>query len=88
MPEQGKAGRPSAVRVGRETQGRRGKGVTVITGLALGEAELARLAAELKRKCGTGGSVKDGVIELQGDHRDALVIELGRRGIPAKRSGG
>ncbi len=76
------------VRVGRETKGRRGKGVTVVTGLRLAPAELLALAAELKRACGSGGTVKDGVIEIQGDHRDRIVAELGRRGLPAKRSGG
>lgn len=76
------------VRVGRQTQGRKGKGVTVITGLPLQAEELHGLASELKRRCGTGGTVKDGVIEIQGDHRDALVDELGRRGYKAKRAGG
>lgn len=76
------------VRVGRQTQGRKGKGVTVITGLPLGEEELLALARELKQRCGTGGTVKEGVIEIQGDHRDVLVEELTRRGYAAKRSGG
>lgn len=76
------------VRVGRQTQGRKGKGVTVITGLPLGEEALLDLARELKQRCGTGGTVKDGVIEIQGDHRDALLEELTRRGYAAKRSGG
>ena len=69
-----------AVRIGRQTKGRRGKGVTVITGLPLAAAELAQLATELKKKCGTGGTVKDQTIEIQGDHRDALVAELASRG--------
>ncbi|MBM3279613.1 MAG: translation initiation factor Sui1 [Candidatus Handelsmanbacteria bacterium] len=76
------------VRVGRQTQGRKGKGVTVITGLPLAEEALLDLARQLKQRCGTGGTVKDGVIEIQGDHRDALVEELTRRGFAAKRSGG
>jgi translation initiation factor 1 len=76
------------VRVGRETKGRRGKGVTVITGLCLPERELRKLAGELKQKCGSGGTVKDGVIEIQGDHRDALLEELSRRGHTVKRAGG
>jgi len=81
---------PSAlrVRVGREVAGRAGKGVTVISGLALDAAQLEELAARLKRLCGAGGAVKDGHIEIQGDHRDRLVAELGRLGYPAKRSGG
>lgn len=83
--------RPSGdgiVRVGRETKGRKGKGVTVITGLALNDAELAQLATKLKKRCGSGGTVKDGVIEIQGDHRDVLVTELEGMGHRVKRSGG
>ena len=76
------------VRVGRETKGRKGKGVTVISGLGLAGVELKALAKALKSKCGTGGTVKDGVIEIQGDHRDLVVGELRSRGIQAKRSGG
>jgi translation initiation factor 1 len=87
------AGKPvrrdaGAVRVSRETKGRAGKGVTVITGLPLGTAELTALAAELKRRCGSGGTVREGVIEIQGEHRDTLVAELSRRGYGAKRAGG
>jgi translation initiation factor 1 len=84
----GKAAGDGIVRVGRETQGRKGKGVTVITGLGLPEDELAALAAELKKRCGSGGSVHQGRIEIQGDHRDRLVDELVRRGWQARRSGG
>lgn len=76
------------VRVSRETKGRKGKGVTVITGLPLAMEDLARLAKELKQKCGTGGTIKDGTIELQGDHRDTVVEELIKKGFQAKRSGG
>jgi len=76
------------VRVQRETKGRKGKGVTVITGIPLGPSELAELATQLKRKCGSGGTVKDGVIEIQGDHRDLLVEELTARGWAVRRSGG
>ena len=78
----------SAVRVGRETKGRAGKGVTVITGLPLSAGELEALASELKRRCGSGGTVRDGAIEIQGDHRDALVAALVKLGWPAKKSGG
>jgi translation initiation factor 1 len=78
----------AAVRVSRQTQGRAGKGVTVISGLPLAPAALTALAAELKRLCGSGGTVKQGQIEIQGDHRDRLVDELNRRGYAAKRSGG
>jgi translation initiation factor 1 len=77
-----------AVRVARQTQGRGGKAVTVITGLPLGEEPLAVLAGELKRRCGSGGTVRDGTIEIQGEHRDTLVAELQKRGYAAKRAGG
>lgn len=76
------------VRVGREVAGRGGKGVSVITGLPLGEAALADLATKLKKSCGAGGVAKDGRIEIQGDHRDRLVAELTKLGYDAKRSGG
>jgi predicted translation initiation factor SUI1 len=80
--------RAAQVRVGRETQGRAGKGVTVITGLPLAALELEQLAGELKRRCGSGGTVRNGVIEIQGEHRDRIVRELVRLGYDAKRSGG
>jgi translation initiation factor 1 len=76
------------VRIGRETKGRKGKGVTVITGVPLGPVELKELARELKARCGSGGTVKDGVIEIQGDHRDTLLEELKKRGWAVKLSGG
>ena len=82
--------RPSAggpVRVSRQTKGRKGKGVTVVTGLPLSQAELAELGAELKRRCGSGGTVKAGVIEIQGDHRDVIAAELAARGWQTKRAG-
>ncbi len=61
------------VRVGRETKGRKGKGVTIITGLPLDESGLQKLATDLKRRCGAGGTVKGNTIEIQGDYRDLLV---------------
>ena len=76
------------VRVGRETKGRKGKGVTVVTGLPLAGDELVALAKDLKARCGAGGTVRDGIIEIQGDHRDRLVAELQTRGYRAKKSGG
>ncbi len=76
------------VRVGRETKGRRGKGVTTVTDVPLGEAQLLELAATLKNRCGTGGTVKDGVIEIQGDQRDRLAAELEKLGYQVKRVGG
>jgi translation initiation factor 1 len=81
------AGAPK-VRVGREVAGRGGKGVSVITGLPLAGEELEALATRLKKLCGAGGAVKDGTIEIQGDHRDRLVAELQKLGFEAKRSGG
>jgi translation initiation factor 1 len=74
--------------VGRQTKGRKGKGVTVITGVPLPPAELKELGTQLKKRGGSGGTVKDGVIEIQGDHRDRLVEELSGRGWTVKRSGG
>jgi translation initiation factor 1 len=76
------------VRVGREVAGRGGKGVTVITGLSLSAQQLDALAGELKRACGAGGAVRDGKIEVQGEHRDRVVAELVKRGYAAKRAGG
>ena len=76
------------VRVGRETKGRKGKGVTVISGIPLDQSGMADLAKELKSRCGSGGTIKDGNIEIQGDHRDALIAELQKRGWQVKRSGG
>ena len=76
------------VRVGRETQGRKGKGMTIITGVPLDHVELLQLGQQLKKTCATGGTVKDGVIAMQGDHRDLVVKELQKRGWTVRRSGG
>lgn len=76
------------VRVGRETKGRKGKGMTIITGVPLHPEGIRNLARQLKQKCGTGGTVKGGIIEIQGDHRDLLVIELEAMGYTVKRAGG
>jgi translation initiation factor 1 len=76
------------VRVARETKGRKGKGVSVVTGLPLAGDELQKLAKELKARCGAGGTVKVGSIEIQGEHRDTLVQELTARGFQVKRAGG
>jgi len=86
----GQCARPPAgpVRVARQTQGRGGKAVTVVMGLPLDAAGLTDLAKELKRRCGSGGTVRDGTIEIQGEHRDTVVAELLRRGYSAKRAGG
>ena len=76
------------VRIGRETKGRKGKGMTVITGVPLHPEGLKELAKRLKQQCGTGGTVKGHIIEIQGDHRDQLVLELQRLGYTVKKSGG
>jgi predicted translation initiation factor SUI1 len=78
----------NVVRVGRETKGRGGKGVTIISDLPLGENGLTELATKLKTRLGTGGTVKDGRIAIQGDHRDRIVAELEGMGYRAKRAGG
>lgn len=76
------------VRVARQTKGRGGKSVTVVTGVALDGIALALLGKQLRTACGCGGTVKDGVIEVQGDHVDRIVDELNKLGHAAKRSGG
>lgn len=76
------------VRVCRETKGRKGKGVTVISGLPLDTKRLTQLAKKLKQHCGAGGTVKEGLIEIQGEHRDRVIAELIKLGYAAKRSGG
>lgn len=73
------------VRVGRSTKGRKGKTVSLVTGVPA--ADQSALTTELKRRCGSGGALKEGVIEIQGDHRDVLVEELEKRGYTVKRSG-
>ena len=76
------------IRVLRETKGRKGSGVTLITGLPLADPELNNLAKQFKQRCGSGGTVKNGVIEVQGDHRDVLIAELIRLGYHPKKAGG
>jgi translation initiation factor 1 len=75
-------------RVRRESKGRGGKTVTTVTGVPLPEDALKELATTLKRRCGTGGALKDGVIEIQGDHVQTLLAELLKQGFKAKKSGG
>lgn len=86
-PGKGSAG-DGVVRVSRETAGRKGKGVTVITGLGLPTERLEALATQLKKRCGSGGTVDGDRIEIQGDHRDLLVQELSKLGRTVKKSGG
>ena len=76
------------VRVGRETKGRRGKGVTIISDLPLDESGVTELATKLKTRLGTGGTVKEGRIEIQGDHRDRIIEELEGMGYRVKLAGG
>lgn len=78
----------STVKIRRETKGRKGKGVTLIEGLPLAPAEIAKLAKVLKAKCSSGGTVKDGIIEIQGDHRTVVQEHLKTAGFTAKLSGG
>lgn len=76
------------VRLQRQTKGRGGGTVIIISGLPLPPPSLKELAGELKKKCGCGGTVKDGIIEIQGDHRDVLMLELQARGYRVKLAGG
>ena len=76
------------VRIQRQTSGRKGKGVCLISGIDLDDAELNKLTAELKKKCGCGGALKDGVIEIQGDKRDLLKTLLEAKGFKVKLAGG
>lgn len=90
QPEQ-KAERPKGdgiVRIQRQTSGRKGKGVCLISGIDMDDAGLTQLAAELKKKCGCGGSLKEGVIEIQGDKRDLLKTLLEAKGMKVKLAGG
>ena len=76
------------VRIGRQTKGRKGKGVTIVTGLPLSPNELKDVAKKCKQLCGGGGTVRDSVIEIQGEHRDKLVKYFESQGYTVKRSGG
>lgn len=88
-PPAAAAKKPQAtVKIAREIAGRRGKGVTVVWELPLGEDAAKELATKLKNRCGTGGTYKDGRIEIQGDHRDIVQAELEKLGYKVKRAGG
>jgi translation initiation factor 1 len=80
-------GGDSVARVARETKGRNGKSVTVIRGLALDDAALTALGRQLRAACGSGGTVKAGVIEVQGDHCERVIEALARQGFKARRTG-
>lgn len=85
---QAKAPSDGVVRVSRETKGRAGKGVTLVKGVALDALALAALGKQLKTACGSGGTVKDGVIEVQGDHCERVMELLKAQGMVVKRAGG
>jgi translation initiation factor 1 len=72
------------VRISLDTKGRKGKDATVITGIPLSEEGREKLAKQLKRKCGAGGTVKEGTIEIQGDHRNTIAAEMARQGFKVK----
>ena len=76
------------VRIRRETSGRKGKGVTTISGLPLDNGTMVQMAKKLKQLCGTGGTVKDGVVEIQGDHREKIRDALVKEGYTVKLAGG
>ena len=89
-PEKETIKRPTGdgiVRIQRQTKGRKGKGVCLVTGLDFNDEEL-KIAAQLKKICGCGGSVKDGVIEIQGDKRDEIKAYLEKQGMKVKLAGG
>jgi len=75
-------------RVSRQTKGRGGKTVTLVSGLALDVLAMAQLGKQLRAACGSGGTVKDGVIEVQGDHCELVMLALQKRGHAVKRAGG
>ncbi len=82
------AAKTAAVRVSLDSKGRGGKKVSVVSGVPLSQSALEDLTTKLKRTCGSGGTLKDGQIEIQGDHRDKLMAELQKLGYKPKRSGG
>ena len=84
----GRPARDRTVRVSREVAGRKGKGVSVVSGLPLGSVELEALAGELKRRCGSGGTVRDGRIEIQGDKREEVARILAEAGFRPVFAGG
>ncbi|WP_339898820.1 stress response translation initiation inhibitor YciH [Paraglaciecola polaris] len=76
------------IRIRRETKGRKGKGVTTLSGMDMDATQIKALCSELKKMCGTGGAVKDSVIEIQGDNRDKIKLALEKRGHTVKLAGG
>lgn len=88
QPTQAKAKSDGIVRIRRESKGRKGKGVSTVSGLDLADAEIKSLCSSLKKMCGTGGAVKDGIIEIQGDNRDKIKEALEKLGYVVKFAGG
>lgn len=86
--QQQKAPGDGILRVRREVKGRGGKTVTTISGFSMNDSDLRELAGELKRRCGTGGSAKDGIIVIQGDQRDIIIPLLQAKGYTVKKAGG
>ncbi|WP_102796082.1 stress response translation initiation inhibitor YciH [Bowmanella denitrificans] len=76
------------IRIKRETKGRKGKGVTTVYGMLMDDTQLKQLCSDLKKVCGTGGTIKDGVIEIQGDNRDKIKALLEKKGFQVKLAGG
>lgn len=76
------------IRIRRETKGRKGKGVTSVSGVPMDESQVKQLCSELKKMCGTGGAVKHGIIEIQGDNREKIKLLLEKRGFKVKLAGG
>lgn len=76
------------IRIRRETKGRKGKGVTTLSGMDMDATQIKALCSELKKMCGTGGAVKDAIIEIQGDNRDKIKLALEKRGYTVKLAGG
>lgn len=87
-PEEQRPKGDGIVRIQRETKGRKGKGVCLVSGFDLNDSELKLVAAELKKICGCGGSVKDGKIEIQGDNRDKIKAHLEKKNYKVKLAGG
>ena len=88
QPVQAKVKSDGIVRIRRESKGRKGKGVSTVSGLDLADTEMKSLCSSLKKMCGTGGAVKNGIIEIQGDNRDKIKITLEKLGYVVKFAGG
>ncbi|GAB3032537.1 stress response translation initiation inhibitor YciH [Bowmanella dokdonensis] len=87
-PVRAKPSGDGIIRIRRETKGRKGKGVTTVSGMLMEDEQIKQLCADLKKLCGTGGTVKDQVIEIQGDNRDKIKAILEKKGLQVKLAGG